>query len=114
MHHAHRSISGAALVLVRILLAAAFALNLHTMVSSERSTLKREFYVHFTKVSSIKIGNHEAAFAHTLRNMILPCAWLTHISVQISVTSLSVLHAVVLVLSFSHSHKLVVAAIHKI
>ena len=50
VHHAHRSISGALLVLVRILLAAIFAFNLYTMVSKERSALKRNFYVHFTKV----------------------------------------------------------------
>ena len=50
-YHAHRSISGVALALVRILLAAIFALNLYTTVSRERSTLKRNFYVSFTKVS---------------------------------------------------------------
>ncbi|XP_041356542.1 integral membrane protein GPR180-like [Gigantopelta aegis] len=50
MFHAHRSNAGIALVILRILLAGLFAWNLHTTISAERSTLKREFYGSFTRM----------------------------------------------------------------
>ncbi|ESP04844.1 hypothetical protein LOTGIDRAFT_109564, partial [Lottia gigantea] len=50
MFHAHRSYAGIALVVLRILLAALFAWNLHTTISAERSSLKRGFYGTFTKL----------------------------------------------------------------
>lgn len=53
MYHAHRSYSGLALVFLRILLAAMFAWNLNVTVTSERSSLRREFYKSFTKVNEM-------------------------------------------------------------
>ena len=57
MFHAHRSNAGIALVVLRILLAGLFAWNLHSTISAERSTLKREFYGSFTRVR-LKTGDH--------------------------------------------------------
>jgi len=39
------------LVLVKIVVAGAFAVNISRKVSEERSTLRREFYIKFAKVS---------------------------------------------------------------
>jgi len=49
MFHAHRSWAGVSLVFTRVIMAALFALNLHTTVAKERSALKRDFYNSFTK-----------------------------------------------------------------
>ncbi|XP_050407787.1 integral membrane protein GPR180 [Patella vulgata] len=50
MFHAHRSYAGISLVVLRILLAALFAWNLHSTIAAERSSLKRGFYGTFTKL----------------------------------------------------------------
>ena len=50
LYHAHRSYAGVALVILRVVLAALFAWNLYATVSTERSIMKREFYISFTKV----------------------------------------------------------------
>ncbi|XP_064614818.1 integral membrane protein GPR180-like [Liolophura sinensis] len=49
LYHAHRSHAGAALVVLRILLASLFAWNLYTTVAKQRSALKKDFYSSFTK-----------------------------------------------------------------
>lgn len=49
LYHAHRSYAGIALVILRVVLAALFAWNLYATVSTERSAMKREFYISFTK-----------------------------------------------------------------
>ncbi|XP_052218622.1 integral membrane protein GPR180-like isoform X2 [Dreissena polymorpha] len=49
LYHAHRTLAGSALLVLRIVLAGLFGWNLYTTVSSERSIMKREFYVSFTK-----------------------------------------------------------------
>ncbi|XP_005092610.1 integral membrane protein GPR180 [Aplysia californica] len=50
MYHAQRSYAGISLVLLRILLAAMFAVKLKELIRSERSSLKRQFYSSFTKL----------------------------------------------------------------
>ncbi|XP_013382788.1 integral membrane protein GPR180 [Lingula anatina] len=49
LYHAHRSLAGATLVTLRILLAAIFASHLHSTVRHERSTMKKQFYTAFAK-----------------------------------------------------------------
>lgn len=53
MYYAHRTYAGLALVALRILMAAVFAWNLRKTVNSERSALKREFYITFTKLCMV-------------------------------------------------------------
>lgn len=50
MYYAHRTYAGLALVGLRILMAGVFAWNLRKTVNAERSALKREFYITFTKL----------------------------------------------------------------
>lgn len=49
LYHAHRTYAGFALLILRIMLAGLFGWNLYSTVSSERSIMKREFYMSFTK-----------------------------------------------------------------
>jgi len=51
LYHAHRTYAGSALLILRMVLAGLFGWNLYATVSSERSIMKREFYISFTKVS---------------------------------------------------------------
>ncbi|CAG5120815.1 unnamed protein product [Candidula unifasciata] len=50
LYYARRSYAGISLVVLQILLAAMFAFKLKELISSERSTLKRQFYSSFTKL----------------------------------------------------------------
>ncbi|XP_052783985.1 integral membrane protein GPR180-like [Mya arenaria] len=49
LYHAHRTLAGSALLVLRVVLAVLFGWNLYTTVSLERSIMKREFYLSFTK-----------------------------------------------------------------
>lgn len=49
LYHAHRTYAGFALLILRIVLAGLFGWNLWVTVSVERSIMKREFYISFTK-----------------------------------------------------------------
>ncbi|KAL4220402.1 hypothetical protein ACF0H5_020805 [Mactra antiquata] len=49
LYHAHRTYAGFALLILRIVLAGLFGWNLYVTVSVERSIMKREFYISFTK-----------------------------------------------------------------
>lgn len=50
LYHAQRSYAGISLVVLRILLAAMFAVKLKALIAAERSKLKRQFYSTFTKL----------------------------------------------------------------
>ncbi|GFR90683.1 integral membrane protein GPR180-like [Elysia marginata] len=50
LYHAQRSYAGISLVILRILLAAMFAVKLKALIAAERSKLKRQFYSTFTKL----------------------------------------------------------------
>ncbi|BFZ10697.1 hypothetical protein BsWGS_13736 [Bradybaena similaris] len=50
LYHARRSYAGISLVVLQILLAAMFGFKLKQLISSERSSLKRQFYSSFTKL----------------------------------------------------------------
>lgn len=49
LYHAHRTYAGFALLVLRMVLAGLFGWNLYSTVSMERSIMKREFYISFTK-----------------------------------------------------------------
>uniref|UniRef100_A0A4W5PD02 GPR180/TMEM145 transmembrane domain-containing protein n=1 Tax=Hucho hucho TaxID=62062 RepID=A0A4W5PD02_9TELE len=49
-YHAQRSIAGLLLIALRIILALLLASVLYTIISTERSALKRDFYLSFAKV----------------------------------------------------------------
>ncbi|XP_077575479.1 integral membrane protein GPR180 [Stigmatopora nigra] len=48
-HHSHRSLAGVLLIILRLLLAILLASVLYQIISTERSTLKRDFYLCFAK-----------------------------------------------------------------
>ena len=59
LYHAQRSYAGISLVILRILLAAMFAVKLKALIAAERSKLKRQFYSSFTKVASSLRVSHK-------------------------------------------------------
>ena len=49
-HHSHHSLAGILLIVLRICLALSLGCGLYQIITVERSTLKREFYITFAKV----------------------------------------------------------------
>lgn len=56
-YHTQQSLAGLLLMALRVLLALLLASVLYQIVSTERSTLKRDFYLSFTKVSRALHGH---------------------------------------------------------
>ena len=54
MYHSHRSYAGISLAIARLLLATIFMSHLRSVITKERSALKRDFYNSFTKVWYLK------------------------------------------------------------
>lgn len=52
-YHSHQSLAGALLLGLRICLAMLLGCGLYQIIRIERSTLKREFYITFTKVCTL-------------------------------------------------------------
>lgn len=48
-HHSHHSLAGILLIVLRICLALSLGCGLYQIITAERSTLKREFYITFAK-----------------------------------------------------------------
>lgn len=49
-HHSHHNLAGILLIVLRICLALSLGCGLYQIITVERSTLKREFYITFAKV----------------------------------------------------------------
>ncbi|KAK1798083.1 hypothetical protein P4O66_000583 [Electrophorus voltai] len=70
-YHAHRSVASLLLMALRVILSLLLALVLYQIISAERSTLKRDFYLSFAKYSSVGYGRSQHSTIHTAKGCFL-------------------------------------------
>lgn len=71
-YHAQQSLAGLLLMALRVLLALLLASVLYQIISTERSTLKRDFYLCFTKVSC---NQHHHPLHTTVSPFLAKCSY---------------------------------------
>ncbi|KAK7831590.1 hypothetical protein U0070_015102 [Myodes glareolus] len=104
--HSHHSVAGVLLIILRVCLALSLGCGLYQIITMERSTLKREFYITFAKVCTGRAGLPSVVtigviLCQSVSMVILYRLFLSH-SLYWEVSSLS---SVTLPLTISSGHK---------
>uniref|UniRef100_A0A8C5LYE3 G protein-coupled receptor 180 n=1 Tax=Leptobrachium leishanense TaxID=445787 RepID=A0A8C5LYE3_9ANUR len=95
-YHAHRSLAGTLLIALKICLAVSLACGLYQIITLERSTMKRKFYITFSKIITVGV-----VLSQSLSMLILYRLFVSH-SLYWEVSSLS---SVTLPLTVSSGHR---------